>query len=345
MIKTKLYNVLMALIIMGIVLSPVYGADRARTGTAAAMQLLVPVGARAMAMGGSNIATTSGVDAMYWNPAGLAKMNYNFSSVISNFTIFNDIHLNYLALAAKVGEVGTVGFSIKAFDVGDIPVTTVEDYEGDLGVTYSPTLMTMGLTYSRRLTDAIAVGFNSKLIYESIPGASASAFAFDIGIQYSNLGGIQGLDFGVVMNNIGSDLQYGGSKLIVNAQEATASYTDFRRRSTASDDLPANIELGLGYSRVLAENQDLVTSMVFKSNNYGYDSYRMGGEYAYNKQFFIRGGYEYDMAIDSEEKLYGVTLGAGMMYKIGGATMFFDYVFRPVQYFDAENMFQIKVGF
>jgi hypothetical protein len=334
----------MTLMIFGILLAPLSAGDTDRTGTAGAMQLLVPVGARAMAMGGSNIATTTGIDAIYWNPAGLAKSEYRFSSAVSTFTIFNDIHLNYFAFGAKAGNLGHFGFSIKAFDIGSIPVTTLEDYDGELGVTYSPTMMTMAGTYSRLLTNTISVGLNTKLIYESIPGASASAVAFDIGIQYRNLGGIAGLDFGVVMNNIGTNLEYSGSRLLVKADEQGAYYSDYRTRPVASNDLPANIELGMGYTRMVAENQELNTSMVFKSNNYGYDNYRLGAEYAYNKQFFVRGGYTYDMSIDSDARLYGVTFGAGMMYKMGGVNMYFDYVFRPVQYFNAENMFQIKVG-
>lgn len=345
MIKNKLFNVILTLMIIGVLAAPAMGADTDRTGTASAMQLLVPVGARALGMGGSNIATTSGVDAMYWNPAGLANSNYRFSSAVSTFRIFNSINMNYIALSSKVGTLGSLGFSIKTFDVGDIPVTTLEDYEGDLGVTYSPTLMTMGLTYSRSLTSTISIGVNSKLIYESIPGASANAFAFDFGIQYKNLGGISGLDFGIVMNNIGTSMRYDGSKLLVTADEAGASYADYRKRPVAKSDLPANIELGMGYAYNIMEGQDLQTSVAFKSNNYGYDTYRMGAEYAYNKMFFVRGGYAMNMDVDSDSNLYGLTLGAGMLYELGNATIHFDYVFRPVQYFDAENMFQLKIGF
>ncbi|NOY60432.1 MAG: hypothetical protein GXO75_16090 [Calditrichaeota bacterium] len=54
---------------------PVYAGDADRIGTAAGTQVLVPVGARDLAMAGSDIVFTTGVDAIYWNPAGFLTWN------------------------------------------------------------------------------------------------------------------------------------------------------------------------------------------------------------------------------------------------------------------------------
>ena len=45
-----------------------------RTGTAGALELVIPTDARGAAMGGSVIAATEGTDAWFWNPAGAASL-------------------------------------------------------------------------------------------------------------------------------------------------------------------------------------------------------------------------------------------------------------------------------
>ena len=73
----------------------------------------------------------------------------------STMTIFNDVSVNYLGLGVKSEELGAFGVSIKSFDFGDIPYTTNQDMDGSSGRTFSPTFVTVGLTYSNLLTDVI----------------------------------------------------------------------------------------------------------------------------------------------------------------------------------------------
>ncbi|GAB4369104.1 MAG: type IX secretion system outer membrane channel protein PorV [Calditrichia bacterium] len=322
-----------------------YAGDADRIGTAAGVQVLVPVGARDLALGGADIANTSGLDAIYWNPAGLSLMKNTAGALFSTMTIFNDINVNYLAIGVKSGRFGTVGFSLKAFDFGDIPLTTVEDMDGASGRTFSPTFVTTGLTYSRMLTDAILVGATGKLIFESIPRASASAFAFDIGIQYHNLGRVQGLSLGLAVKNIGTNMQYSGSGMLAQATEKGSAFQDFRRRETSSDQLPANVELGLSYKRNIAENNSITVAGIFQNNNLDNDQYKFGAEYAYSDLIFLRGGYLLAQNVESENQLYTFTLGLGLHYKVGGTDLTLDYAFRDSQYFDGNNMFSLRIGF
>jgi len=190
--KERLIKIIFALVlIFGLTLS--FAGDVARTGTAAGMQLAVPVGPRYIAMGGANISNVEGVDGLYWNPAGLASMNHSAAGVFSTMSIFNDVNVNYLALGFQMGEIGKLAISLKSFDFGDIPLTTIGDPTGESGATYSPSFSTLGLTYSAQLTNVIQVGVTGKLISESIDRASASAFAIDAGIQYHDLAGFKGL--------------------------------------------------------------------------------------------------------------------------------------------------------
>ena len=322
---------------------PVYAGDADRIGTAAGTQVLVPVGARDLAMAGSDIVFTKGTDAIYWNPAGLSNMTQKAAGMFSTVNIFGDIRVNYLAVGAGMGKFGHIGFSIKAFDFGDIPLTTIEDMDGSNGRTFSPTFSTLGLTYSNKLTSTINVGITTKLIYESAPRVSATAVAFDIGLQYKNLAGLKGVSFGVVIKNIGSNMQYRGTGLM---QEVKVNgRNEFMRRGAASDQLPASMELGLSYNYKVMEDNNIILSGVFKNNNVQNDEFRFGMEYNYKNFIMLRGGYLYMVNTPAEDVVYSFSLGAGLQYKLGNTMLGIDYAFRNVQYFDASNMFTLHIGF
>ncbi|NOY60433.1 MAG: PorV/PorQ family protein [Calditrichaeota bacterium] len=192
-------------------------------------------------------------------------MEQSAAGMFSTVNIFSDIRVNYLAVGAGMGKFGHIGFSIKAFDFGDIPLTTVEDMDGSNGRTFSPTFSTIALTYSNKLTSTINVGLTTKLIYESAPRVNGSAVAFDIGLQYKNLAGIEGVSFAVVAKNIGSNLQYKGTGLM--RMVTVEGRQEFLRRGATSDQLPASLELGLSYNYKVMEDNTLILSGVFRNNN------------------------------------------------------------------------------
>ena len=74
----KLFAATALVLLIGV--TQVYAGDGSRIGTAAGVQVQVPVGARDLAMGGSDIAYTKGLSAMYWNPAGLAHICLLYTS-------------------------------------------------------------------------------------------------------------------------------------------------------------------------------------------------------------------------------------------------------------------------
>ena len=176
------------------------GGDESRIGTSGGNQVLVPVGARGIALAGSERVYSSGLESTYWNPAGLARTE-SPTVLVSNMDLFNDMGVNYFGASGSLGKLGILGVTVKSIDMGDIPVTTVEDMDGNGGGTFKPTLTTMGLTYANSFTDRAFFGVTGKVVYESIPRASASAYALDIGVQYTGLGGMDGLGLALVLNN------------------------------------------------------------------------------------------------------------------------------------------------
>lgn len=341
----KINSSLVAFLVMAFLSTTfLYAGDADRVGTAGGTQLQVPVGGRNFAMAGADIATASSVDAIYWNPAGLGEMSARAAGLFSTRNIIADINMNYFAAGFNAGKLGVIGLSVKTFDFGDIPVTTTEDMDGT-GATYSPTFSTFGLSYARHITDRINVGITTKLIYESIPRASASAFAVDLGIQYLNLVQISGLNMGLVIRNVGTNMRYEGSAMITEAKDADETYEAFRYRQTSSDQLPSAMEMGLSYVMSLGFGR-LTVSSAFQYNNFENDQVKLGVEFGIANMLYVRGGYALTMTDPDNEELganvYGLAFGGGIKYPIMGMNAIFSYTYKPVEYFpDVSNTFTL----
>ncbi len=317
-----------------------------KNGTSAAPELLIPVGGRYLAMGGASSANAVGVEAIYWNPAGLSRGTQSTEALFSYMSYIADIGVEYFAVGSTFEGFGTLGFALKNVSIGDIEVTT-EDTPDGTGQTFSPTYVTFGLTYSRLLTDRISVGLTANLISERIDRVSASGFAFDFGVQYSSFASINGLAIGIAIKNIGGGLKFDGEGLY---REATA--TDNLRPPTLykveaqTDELPSIIELGVSYKRQLDEKNALTGVASFENNNMSFDQYHLGLEYGFNDLFFARlGGVLYPKEATSEDKTYGLTAGAGVHYAAGGLDFTLDYAYRAVQFLGGNHVFSIKMGF
>ncbi len=338
----KKYNIVFALVILLVCSSLLFSGDVSRIGTTAGVQVQIPVGGRTFGMGGADIANTSSVDAIYWNPAGLGTIEASGAGFFSSSKIIADINVNYFSIAVKAGELGNIGISLKSFDFGDIPITTQYDMDGESGATYSPTFSTIGLSFARKLSDKINFGITGKVIYESIPRATATALAFDIGIQYKNLMDIENLAIGLVVQNVGTGMQYSGSGMLTQAEED--GYDSFYERGTSSDQLPTSLKMGMSYQvgPVMLAGSYLV-------NNTQRDELLLGGEFNLAGILFLRGGYTHALE-DPEnsefgETVYGLTGGAGLRYDLGNFKIMVDYVYRPTENLGNESIIAFGVGF
>ena len=341
------YQLISLLLITFVCCTFLYAGDASRVGTASGVQVQVPVGARAIGMGGADLAYVSSLDAIYWNPAGLGRMEERAAAMFTTQNIIADINVNYFAVGFNAGRLGVLGVSLKSFSFGDIPITTVEAMDGT-GATYSPTFATGGLSYSKLLTDRIGFGVNAKVVYESVPRASATAFAVDIGIQYQQLLTIEGLSLGMVIKNIGTNMHYTGSAFLEKATDLGETYSAYRYRPTSSDQLPSTLEMGLTYKLNLGVG-DLLVAGQFQNNNFEQDQLKVGAEFGIKNLLYLRGGYHFLVKDpdnpDYGETVYSIALGGGMKYSIGGSKLFLDYAYQPMEYFGNGNVFSIGIAF
>lgn len=355
--KTMKHRVIIPLVILCVVMAFMAGnlyaqeetsANR-RIGSAAGAELMIPVGGAGMAMGGSNIATSIGVEAIHWNPAGLARVGSSTEAMVSTMTYIADIKVNYGAVGVKFGGFGTVGLSAKIIDFGDIPLTTNLDPEAATGRTFSPNFMTLGLTYARQFTDAITVGMNFKLVSEVMGRATGQGLAIDLGVQYHGAGGIEGLDFGLVLKNYGPQMEFGGSGLLRRAISPEGLRPEqYYRSEAATYELPSTLEIGLAYTRDFTEDMFLTVNSAFVNDNLALNQYRFGGELGYKLDqisVFARGGYEYVPGEDIDEYIFGPAFGIGIAYNTPSVDVMIDYAYRQTEYFENNNMVSLRFGF
>lgn len=322
-----------------------YAGRGDKTGTSAAPELLIPVGGREVALGGSSLATTTGIEAIYWNPAGLARSSFVTEAMFSHMNYIADIGVEYLAVSSGFEGFGTIGLSIKALSLGTINITT-EDATDGTGETFSPTYVTVGLTYSRLLTDRISVGFTANLISETIDRVSATGMSFNAGIQYSGFANVSGLSIGVAVRNIGPPMKFDGAGLLREASGTDLSRPpSFYKIEAQTDELPSIIELGASYQYRMEPQSMLTFSTLFQNNNFSDDEYKLGLEYGYDNTFFGRLGYNISPETFAESYIYGVSLGAGVHYTFTGLDLSVDYAFRDVKFFTGNHIVSIRLGF
>ncbi len=326
-----------------------FAGNESKLGTAGAQELLLPIGARGIALGGSNVATTTGIEAIYWNPAGLSAINGRGEALFSHMNYIADIGVNFGAVAVNVEGVGTLALSIKSLDFGVIPITS-EIFPEGTGETYSPSYSVIGLSFARALTDRISVGTNFKVVSEKVERTSATGIAFDAGVQYG-FGPetpLQGVKFAVTLKNLGPVMQYDGADLERDLVPPGTAWNNAQRSlkyTSQSFEMPSTLELGLSYDLKASESNRFTLNTLFQNTNFGNDEYKAGLEYAFNEQFFIRGGYLYAPVGSVNASIYGASAGAGVNLDLGGVRAQVDYAYRSTQYFQGTNSLSVLLGF
>ena len=315
-----------------------------RKATDGATELGIPVGPRGVALGASIAGEAGGVEAIYWNPAGLATLE-GTEAMFNHTRYFADMKLNYLAVGTRWGSIGEFGFTAKVLSVGDI-IETTEDAPEGTGKIFSPTFAVLGATYARTFTDRVRFGATANFVSERILDAAARGLAFDFGVQYTT--DWRGLRFGLVMKNFGSGMQFTGTgfQLSFHRPDAdpTATNRTFLTSSTAFD-LPSYFTLAGSANAYSSATQRLTLLSAFQSNNFVGDNFCGGIEWSMRDAFALRGSWFGALrgATDpltgvqtggfrTGDDLYtGYALGAGAHVHAGGSQLSVDVAWRPVR--------------
>ena len=224
-------------------------AQSSRMGSASSTQLLVVPSAKHLSGGGA-VASATGMDAAFWNPAGLAMSESGIDAIFSNRQYIADIQNNFFGIATNIGEY-RMAANVRTFNIGDINETTVFSPDGT-GQVFTHNFSIVGASVSKKLSDNTSVGLTANYIRESFGRVSASGVAYDLGVQYKGLLGREGLDVGFALKNFGSPVKYDGPGLGVFAEPSDADRpNEYYKIDVAAFDLPFTFDMGLNYNIVV----------------------------------------------------------------------------------------------
>ena len=328
-----------------------------RMGTASSTQIQVVQGARYLSGGGA-AANAVGMDAVYWNPAGLALSENGVDAIFSNRQYIAEIDNNFFGVS--VDFIGMkMGVSVRTFNIGDIDETTVFQPDGT-GQVFTPNFSILGATASKRLSDNTSVGINANFIRESFGRVAASGMAFDLGVQYKSLAGMEGLDAGFVLRNFGQPVKYDGEGLGVAASAVDGDRpVEYYKIDAAAYDLPFAFDMGLSYNIAGAN-----LGFTYTSNYYTTDEIKFKASYDVGLVAVAVGFQQSSVAkdqdvmgqdtqkIDAVESSWyvnpsdGVSFGASLnLSQFTGMNMVLDYAMLPMADFDANQVIALRIGF
>jgi hypothetical protein len=343
--------------LLGLVAGPAFAGSEGRKGTAGAQELRIPVGARGSALGGAVASDVSGVEAMFWNPAGLASVT-GTDVMFTHQQYFADMKVNYAGVATKVGGLGVLGLSAKVLSVGDIFVTTEAAPDGT-GEVLTPTFSVLGASWARQFTDRVNFGGSLNYVSENIVDNTASGLAFDFGVQYVT--DWRGFRLGMVMKNFGTAMTYRGPGFEAGIHDPNSDPNANPRAlsfSSTAFEMPSYFTLSTSWNLLQSSQAKLTALATFQNNNFSGDNLRGGLEWTYRDLVALRGSYfgTFNGTVDqvtgdetfkfgSGDDLYkGWALGAGLNAKMGDASKLgVDFAWKPVNSGIFDDIYEVGV--
>ena len=315
--------------------------DVRNVGTSAATFLEIGVGARAMAMGGAYSSVANDATALYWNSAGIARIDGIQVELMHNKWLA-ETNYNFIGIAVPVPAIrSAIGLSIIYLDYGTDLVRTVERPEGT-GEEFTAHDMAVGFSISKALTDRFSFGITTKIVSQQIWNEKGSASALDFGVLYSDL--VQGLNLGANISNFGNDIRLDGRDLrrIIDPNEQVANFDRVPvNYNTGSYPLPLLFRVGISYEKTLGYLGNLLFAIDLNHPSNATESINLGAEFGFNNLFYIRGGYENMFELDS---INGLTLGGGInIPKLGGMGFRIDYAWSDWGILNNGQRFSVSI--
>lgn len=338
-------NIIISLAVVA--LGSILVAQSSRMGSASSTQLLVVPSAKHLSGGGA-VASAQGMDAIFWNPAGLAASENNIDAIFSNRQYIADISNSFFGVATTFGEY-KMGVNVRTFNMGDIDETTVYFPDGT-GQVFTPNFSILGASVARKLTENTSVGLNANLIREGFGRVSATGVAYDFGVQHKGLAGLENLEVGFALKNFGQPMKYDGEGLGVFATASGSDRPeDYYKVDAASFDLPFVFDMGLKYNVAGAD-----LGVTYTSNYYSTDELKLYAGYVLEGLGSVGVGFQTSGAaqeLDGDDDWYtnpsdGVSFGASLdMSRFIGTNMSVDYSMVPMGDFGTNSIVALRIAF
>jgi hypothetical protein len=287
-----------------------------RSGTVSEEFLKLPLSARAVGMGGADVAVAFGATSLGYNAAGIMSVSDNaFGATYSSWLA--NIQYSFAGAVKNIPGFGAVGVSVTALSTDDMIETTPAYPEGD-GLTFRASDYAFGIAFARQVTEQFAVGVNAKIIQSYLYNTQigASSFAFDIGTLYD----VPQLRsrLGVSLTNIGKDIQF--------IDEAYA--------------LPTALRFGILTDIVKTDETSFVATLEINRVNDADEQFNTGVEYTFNNILALRAGYKF--AYDQENYTAGFGIKMNDFLGVNGSL---DYGYNNFVYLPGTHTFTLELQF
>ena len=292
--------------------------------------LSVSQGARATAMGGAFTTVEGSPNAVFYNPAGIARMTDQFGIEVNYFNFIADIlHASAaVTYSPQGGQYGVFSLSVQSVDYGELEGTQVWPNEQGFIETgkFNPQAISVGFGYGRALTNKFAVGGQIKIV-----GQSLGQSALPSGVTKDNVANVVAFDFGTIYRTGFKSLAFGMS--VRNfSQEIKYEEEGFQ--------LPLTFRIGLSLNAMdfimpdQEQHQLLVTLDAAHPRSFS-EYINFGAEYLFMKTFALRFGYvsghtEYDYSLGFGVQTHGLKI---------------NYAYQPFGVFGAINRFTLGFQF
>lgn len=330
--------------------------DYSNVGRAGLQFLKIGAGSRGVAMGGAFTAVSTDASALYWNPAGIARLKKT-EVIFSHTNWLVDLNHEYVGVVLPMGLMGNIGFSATFLSYGEIERTTIDDIEtiaredwGEGLTPFAANDLALAVTYARNLTDKFTVGVTSKYVREKIAEMSTGGLAFDVGTYYRT--GYKTLRIAMAILNYGPDISFSGKDL--QAEVVNSSWPDNYTGNaweivTTPFQMPLQFKMGVAYDFMFGKSQVLTASTELVHPNDGNEKVLLGAEYAWKNpilDFALRGGYKYDPDwYETKSAMDNVSAGMGVSKTLGASKFNVDYAYTNMGYLENVHRFSVGLGF
>ena len=218
-------------------------AEAQDTSRYAGDPLLLGAGARALGMGSAFVAVSDDATAVYWNPAGLARLKRREAQV-QHAEQFGGIANHDVFTFACHLPAGGFGMGLLRLGVDGIKLTALEDPSRPMGPDNRPVVSqvvgasdySLYLAYGRDVRPDLSIGIGLKLIWRNLSAGSGSGYGIDLGLLYAHY---PGLSSGLVVRNL--------------------TRTRISFDSGARDRIPPSLLAGMAYTRRFAAIHSRIT--------------------------------------------------------------------------------------
>ena len=297
-----------------------------KIGTTAANFLNIPVGGKAISMGGAYTAVSDDPTALFWNPGAISRIGSSdvYTSITSYFV---DAKHTWFGAQYMATPNDAFGISLNSLNHGDWEeVTTVEEPDGT-GEYWQASDLALAVTYSRNMTDRFSIGGSVKYIQQQIYNESASTVAVDLGLLFITQ--FSGLQIGASIRNFGGSMEMRGRDLItqVDLDPESDGNNENIVAYLKTEEWAIPLTYVIGASMPLIDkgwNRLVLAADVMRPTNDA-QTLNIGADWTIANMVSVRAGYQ---SMFKSEKENGLTLGVGIDLDISRMAIVFDYSFQ-----------------